>query len=335
MDPDTQTLLDQSIASLRLGNKEEARRKLMQVINVDEDNELAWLYLSEAVESDADRLVCLENVLTLNSANQQAATALSALQAKMGKGKPEAPAPSSYAPSPVGFEQQPVQEVQHKSFMELLDTWAEMFTLPGQARLDEERAYARWGPTVLGILLASVVTNFVTSLAWFGATPPELQQLLSEAGSLLPGTTLTPGLETLLPCTCGTTLIGAAAGLFNFFLGSALLSVVARFLGGRGSFEVQSYLLSLVYGPYGLASSIVAPLALLGTISPVLSFIPTLIAIPIGIMSLIMMVRALKATHGYGTGAALGTLFGPAILLTCCVVMLVLVLAAGSELPHP
>ena len=33
MDPDIQQLLDEGIASLRIGNKEEARRKLMQIIN--------------------------------------------------------------------------------------------------------------------------------------------------------------------------------------------------------------------------------------------------------------------------------------------------------------
>jgi hypothetical protein len=83
MDPEIQQLLDEGIASLSIGNKEEARRKLMQVINADERNEHAWLYLSEAVESDEDRQICLENVLTINPANERAETELKALQEKM------------------------------------------------------------------------------------------------------------------------------------------------------------------------------------------------------------------------------------------------------------
>jgi len=208
-----------------------------------------------------------------------------------------------------------------------------MFTLPRQARLAEEGAYARWGLTVPAILLASFVVNFVTSLTWFGVMPPEFQQLLSEAGPLLSGTRLTPGLGTLLPCTCGTTLAGGLIGLFNFFLGSGLLFIVARLFGGRGNFQVQSYLLSLVYGPYGLVSSIVAPLALLGTISPALNLIPSLVALPISIIFFMMLVRVLKSTHGYGTGAALGTIFAPVIVLSCCVMLFALAAALGGEPP--
>ena len=86
MDPDTQRLLDEGIASLRIGNKEEARRKLMQVINADERNEYAWLYLSEAVDSDEDRQICLENVLTINPANEQAETQLKAIEEEKARG---------------------------------------------------------------------------------------------------------------------------------------------------------------------------------------------------------------------------------------------------------
>jgi hypothetical protein len=217
--------------------------------------------------------------------------------------------------------------------MEMLDTWAEIFTLPKKARLDEEHAYARWGLTVPGILIASGIANFIISLGWFGSIPAPLQELLSETNSFLPGVTFTPGLGTILPCACGMTFVGAVAGLLSFFLSSALLFLAARLLGGKGSLVVQSYLLSLVYGPFSLVSSIVAPLGLLSTISPALSLVPALISIPISIMSLIMSVRALKSAHGYGTGAALGTMFLPGIFFACIVGLLVMLFAVGGELP--
>lgn len=62
----TNDLLKQGIAAARTGRKAEARDKLTLVVELDEQNEQAWLWLSGVVESDHDRRVCLENVLTLN-----------------------------------------------------------------------------------------------------------------------------------------------------------------------------------------------------------------------------------------------------------------------------
>jgi tetratricopeptide (TPR) repeat protein len=69
---DSNDLLKQGIAAARAGRTDEARQKLMRVIELDEQNEQAWLWLSGVVESNADRRLCLENVLTLNPANTAA-----------------------------------------------------------------------------------------------------------------------------------------------------------------------------------------------------------------------------------------------------------------------
>ena len=73
-------LLKQGIAALRAGRKAEARQKLMQVVELDEENEQAWLWLSGVVESNADRRVCLENVLTINPTNAAAQKGLHLLE---------------------------------------------------------------------------------------------------------------------------------------------------------------------------------------------------------------------------------------------------------------
>ncbi len=65
-------LLKQGIAAVRAGRKDEARQKLMWVVERDEQNEQAWLWLSGVVESTADQRVCLENVLAINPANAAA-----------------------------------------------------------------------------------------------------------------------------------------------------------------------------------------------------------------------------------------------------------------------
>jgi hypothetical protein len=349
MDAEIQKLLDEGIASLRIGNMEEARRKLMQVINADERNELGWLYLSEAVDNDEDRQICLENALAINPANERAETELKALQEKIAGGKVEEgglvcpacgatnppgslrclncyatldqaiPIPSP-SPDEVTVSEPSRREMRHKSFMEMLDTWAEMLALPRQARLDEEHAYARWGLTVPGILIASGISYFFMSLVFAGST------------MLLPGST--PDLVQVLPIVCGGAIVGAVGGLAMFLILSGLYYLFARLLQGRGEFVVQSYLLSLIYGPFSLVFGIISPLSLLSVINPVLGFIPTLVSIPISILSLIMWVRALKSTHGYGTGAALGTMFLPGIVLGCiCGPLIALLGTSVATLP--
>lgn len=49
-----------------------AQKLLQQVIELDETNAKAWLWLSTVVNSPQDRLICLENVLTLDPANAAA-----------------------------------------------------------------------------------------------------------------------------------------------------------------------------------------------------------------------------------------------------------------------
>jgi hypothetical protein len=65
-------LLQQGIAAARAGKREEARALLMQVVEGDERNEQAWLWLAGVVDAPEDIRTCLQNVLDLNPANQQA-----------------------------------------------------------------------------------------------------------------------------------------------------------------------------------------------------------------------------------------------------------------------
>lgn len=61
------------------GRKETGRDLLLRVIERDEQNEQAWLWLSGAVESVDDQQVALENVLAINPGNRAAQEGLSAL----------------------------------------------------------------------------------------------------------------------------------------------------------------------------------------------------------------------------------------------------------------
>ncbi len=71
--------LREGITAVKAGEREKAYERLMAVIKADEENELAWLWLSGAVQTAEDRRICLENVLTLNPDNQLAQRGLAKL----------------------------------------------------------------------------------------------------------------------------------------------------------------------------------------------------------------------------------------------------------------
>ena len=70
--PDTTELLQKGIALAKAGRREEARDILLQVVEQDERNESAWLWISGVVDTDDDKAIALENVLTLNPNNEWA-----------------------------------------------------------------------------------------------------------------------------------------------------------------------------------------------------------------------------------------------------------------------
>jgi tetratricopeptide (TPR) repeat protein len=85
-------LLQQGIAAARAGQREEARALLMQVVEGDERNEQAWLWLAGVVDAPEDIRTCLQNVLDLNPANQQAQQGLAWVEQRYGPAEPP-PAP--------------------------------------------------------------------------------------------------------------------------------------------------------------------------------------------------------------------------------------------------
>jgi len=65
-------LLQEGIAAAKSGQRERAYELLVQVVQADEENVLAWLWLSGVTDSLDDREICLENVLALDPTNDAA-----------------------------------------------------------------------------------------------------------------------------------------------------------------------------------------------------------------------------------------------------------------------
>jgi tetratricopeptide (TPR) repeat protein len=77
---DTEALLREGISAAKSGQRDRARELLTHVVEQDEENTLAWLWLSSMVDSLADREVCLENVLALDPDNDAARRGLAILR---------------------------------------------------------------------------------------------------------------------------------------------------------------------------------------------------------------------------------------------------------------
>jgi hypothetical protein len=98
-------LLQRGIAALRGGDNLQARQLLGQAIRQDPGNEQAWLWLSGAMETTQDKLMCLNKVLAINPDHEGAQRGIAALQKNSAAYLPPAP------PSPL--ETQPVPQPQH------------------------------------------------------------------------------------------------------------------------------------------------------------------------------------------------------------------------------
>jgi hypothetical protein len=100
MSDDLAQMLYDGALAVREGRHADAQGLLLQVIEHDEQNELAWLWLSGAVEDPTDQQVALENVLAINPDNAAARQGLTWLQSRYGKLVPDMGAGGEWVPPP-------------------------------------------------------------------------------------------------------------------------------------------------------------------------------------------------------------------------------------------
>src|SRR5260221_8021425 len=96
------SLVQDGITALKAGRKEDAKHALMKAVELDENNEQGWLWLSACVDSPEEQQICLENVLALNPNNDKARKGLAAITNKLGPSAPQAKHAPPPAPAPDG-----------------------------------------------------------------------------------------------------------------------------------------------------------------------------------------------------------------------------------------
>ena len=78
--------LQRAIAAYKAGHRREARTRLLAYVETNQQNELAWLMLSNLVYDPEDRIIALENALVLNPHNEKAAARLWKLKRQQYQG---------------------------------------------------------------------------------------------------------------------------------------------------------------------------------------------------------------------------------------------------------
>lgn len=92
--------LKQGIEAAKAGHKVRARALLTDVVTADEEQLEAWLWLSRLVDSLEDKIVCLENVLTLDPDHHLAQAALAEVKAEQERFFAPVYPPGQEAPPP-------------------------------------------------------------------------------------------------------------------------------------------------------------------------------------------------------------------------------------------
>ena len=76
----TLNLYELGISAAERGDREQARSLLLQVVEDNPQHEEAWIWLCDLVDDPEDRIIALENVLTINPENEDARVLLETLQ---------------------------------------------------------------------------------------------------------------------------------------------------------------------------------------------------------------------------------------------------------------
>ena len=79
----TQSALFQTaVQKAKAGERSQARNLLLELVDTNPEHELAWLWLSQLVEEPEDKIIALENALTLNPQRPQTQKRLNELRQK-------------------------------------------------------------------------------------------------------------------------------------------------------------------------------------------------------------------------------------------------------------
>lgn len=195
--------------------------------------------------------------------------------------------------------------------MSLGIAWWKAFTQPGTSTFQDAMSGKSTIKTFVGVTVAAVLG---LGLSWLihQLMAPSTQEFMGLASIWVKSGTPPPigTWATLVP-------LGVVYGFYSFEI---VLFIVARLLGGKGSFGTQAYMQSLFYAPLAVVQQVVVVIPIVGR------FLFALIAL----YSLYLTTTSLKAAHGYSAPRATLTWVIPIVLNAVVVSIIVALLIVNS-----
>jgi hypothetical protein len=105
--------LQKAIAAAKAGQKKQAREQLLDIVEADQSNEVAWFWLYQVIDRHDDKRLCLENLLTINPRNEWAQQELRHYS------PPEETKPAAPPPQPI-LPQGPLLNLPRQMMLKLL-----------------------------------------------------------------------------------------------------------------------------------------------------------------------------------------------------------------------
>ena len=129
-----------------------------------------------------------------------------------------------------------------------------------------------------------------------------------------------PGFSGFVLSTLLTTGVGVAvASLVGFFIASGVTHLIARLLGGRGTYSVLAFAYASYSAPLTLVNYVLGGLPL--------GVLLNCVTIATGLYALVLAVTAVRAVHQLDTGKAIVAVLAIPLLFLCLAVGIIVMLA--------
>ena len=215
-------------------------------------------------------------------------------EGQQGQGYPgdqDYPGNQGYPPPPVGTYNAPTSGF---NFQDMLQRWRTVLSIGfdsqrGIATFDAQQPAASW-PAILW------------SLAILGAVEAVFNVITGFEYRNVTGTG--PGV--------GTFIGGFISAYVGFFILAGILFIVAKLFSGTGTFLTYAFLLSLIY----------VPLEIISSVAGILPFLGGLVALAAGLYSIYLAIHATASSHRLSLGQSTAVVLIPIAVLFVLAVIL-------------
>jgi hypothetical protein len=202
-------------------------------------------------------------------------------------------------------------EAANMNLSETWQTWLRVTTSPGEPTFEVERQkpQATLATALIWMLIAGAVAavlGLIQTTIAAGAVQNSISQGLAMAD-------LPPETRTQLEQILNSGILGSLGGVslgslitvpLGFLIGTGILYLIAKLLGGTGEFGRYAYLNAAFTAPLTILSSLISIIPVLGCVS-----------IFIGIYQLVLTYYSTKVEHNLSSGRALIVVLLPVILV--------------------